>query len=123
MPIIPTMCQFRNVHVFQTSSHYYYRPIFYVAFQVVEIGYMLIEQTGQNVIIYALAGLNDGFTNDKWWYFLVITLVGNNIGKALAIAVTISLSNSEQAHAVLPGIFYLMMLTTGYVVTKDDLQN
>jgi len=122
-PYMPFFVSLREVHAFQVQSKYYWSPLFYISFQMVEIFFVLIEVFFFSCIIYSLEDLNgDTVRSSKWLYFYLMLVVVKSYGSA-AVMVWISLwnGNSHKAHATFPIFMILNVATGGFLIVKSEL--
>lgn len=124
IPSIPFLVDLWDVHVFQTTSHYYYGPMFYIAFMIVELFWLIWEQFGFAVIFWAMVNLNgDVLISEGWWYFYMMNVILNNCNRGTILAVTAACGSSEKAHAVFPIVMYAYILTAGFLIVEDEMNS
>jgi len=122
-PNMPFFCFLRNVHAFQVNSQYYDAPMFYLAFQSIELLWVIPEIFISSIIIYAIQDLNgDPLISEKWLVNYLNIVIVRSFGTAFVIMIVgLFNGNSERAHSTFPVFLYIILVTAGFIVIKDEL--
>jgi len=122
-PALPFFCFLRNVHAFQVNSEYYNAGMFYVAFQMVEVLWIIPETLISSIIIYSMQDLNgDPLISEKWLFNWLTIVTVKSFGSAMALTwVAIWNGDSEVSHATFPVTLYILLVSSGMVIARDDM--
>jgi len=124
IPTIPFMVDLRDVHVFQSTSHYYYRPMFYCSVLLIEVFWLIPQTFIFALISYPMVGMQGNVViGERWIFFWLVVVVLDNTSRAIVLVVTSAAGNSEKAHAILPAFFYLFIVSAGYLTPYSQLNS